>query len=86
MALMGVEIQRTAVPAIAAGANAVFAHGLRGAPDAVLVQYVASKAVVASWYTICAVIDANNVTLYNDGNHTSGDMVVCAMRFHSIIQ
>lgn len=86
MALMRVEIQRTAVPSIAGGANVNFLHGLKTTPDAVLIQFVDSALVTTGWHGICAAIDVNRVTLSNDGNRASGDMVICAMTFHSIIQ
>ena len=86
MALMRAEIDKRTIGGLASGGTATYAHGLRGAPDAVLIRYVATQASATGWIGIAAPVDGTNVSLQNCGRANSGDIEVIAMRFHSLIQ
>lgn len=86
MALMRVQVDKRTIAGLASGANATFAHLLGGVPDAVLIRFVATLASTTSWIGIAAPVDATNVTLQNIGAGAGGDMEVCTLRFHSLIQ
>jgi hypothetical protein len=87
MALMTVNIDKRTIATIVTNANATFAHGLVGVPDAVLIRHVATLASTTSWMGgLAAYVDATNVTIYNGCSATSGVIEVCTLRFHSTIQ
>lgn len=87
MALMRAYIDKRTVTSIASNANTTYAHGLPGTPDTVLIRYVASQASTTAWVGgISALVDVSNVTIQNCGRGGSGNLELCAIAFHSIIQ
>jgi hypothetical protein len=86
MALMRVEIDKRTIAGLTSLDVATFAHGLLGAPHAVLVRFVLTVGAATSWYSINAQANATNVTLQNIGNTPSNDFEVCTLRYHSLIQ
>lgn len=88
MALMRVQIDKRTIAGLASGGTATYAHGLGAAPDAVLIRFIATLAAAGAtqWIGIAVPVNATNITLQNCGSIASGDMEVCAIRFHTIIQ
>lgn len=87
MALMRVNVDKRTIASIASGGTATYAHGLGGIPDAVPIRFIATLASTTAWIGgITALVDATNVSIQNCGCAASGDIEVCAMRFHSLIQ
>jgi len=87
MALMNVLVDKRTIGSIASGGTSTYAHGLLGTPDAVHIRFIATLASTTSWIGgISALVDATNVSLQNCSHAASGDIEVCAVQFHSVIQ
>lgn len=86
MALLRNYIDQRTIISLAADGTASYAHGLPSAPDSVSFRIINQVTATAAEHTLRGVVNATNVTVYNNGAGASGDFEVTAIAFHSMIQ
>lgn len=86
MTLLGTYIESRTIVGLTAGETTSYAHGLGADPDFCVVQLISTLATSNTVALISVQHNATNVTVRNNGNVTSPDLRVIAIRAHSIIR
>jgi hypothetical protein len=86
MALLGTLIDSRTLAAINTNASASFAHGLPAAPDEVNIMQISSAASATGVPYFDILVDATNVSIYNQGPANSVALRVISKYHHSLVR
>lgn len=85
MALVGTHIESRTIAGLTSGESTSYAHAMGVNPDYAIIQYIQTLATSNTIALISVQHDASNVTVRNNGNVTSPNIRVVAVRIHALL-